>query len=195
MASNDDTTNDFPEDKGNAKSGAGRRLQRETILSPDRHKGALVAALCSLAGVGLGFGLGHASTANSNCAHHEVLVSHRGQEIVIPQTRVRANRVAWLGVQVKNERIEERRLGLGGARVTQVIPGSPAQAIGLQVGDVIRNLDSEQIIGLMGLVDAVRTRNIGQIVEIHWTDIDGNAQQASTPLGAIASSQLMRLRH
>src|SRR3989304_5418 len=64
---------------------------------------------------------------------------------------------AWLGVSVE----EETERAQGGARVTNVIPDSPAEEIGLREGDVIVRIDGKAIYGPQGLSRQVRSHEPG----------------------------------
>ena len=57
-----------------------------------------------------------------------------------------AGQHAWLGVDMAGS-------GSGGALVTRVIPGSPADAAGIKPGDVITQIDTQPIAAPSGLPD------------------------------------------
>ncbi len=69
---------------------------------------------------------------------------------------------AYLGVRLR----EETQLPEGGARVTEVIAGSPADEAGIAEGDVIVGFDGEVIRGPVALSEKIRARAPGESVPI-----------------------------
>lgn len=53
-----------------------------------------------------------------------------------------------------------------GVFTAEITPGSPAEAAGLQVGDVITSLGGKPLNGVADLVDALRERSIGDSIDI-----------------------------
>ena len=182
---------DFNDDKNPEQ---GLILRREALLSSDRQGGALIAALCTLAGVGMGFGVGQlVSAQNNNCAHQVVISRHHTATTAhapTPMTHARRaqSRLAWLGV-----RVEDNCDGTPGARIRGTIPGSPAEGMGFAAGSTIVNFDGTQITSASGLIHAVQSHRIGQTVSIEWIDADGT-HQSQLKLGAITRASLRRLR-
>jgi serine protease Do len=76
----------------------------------------------------------------------------------------------WLGVGVSTVTpLLAASEGLSvdrGALIAEVMAGSPAEAAGLQAGDVIIRFGDEEITSLADLVQAIRSSQIGQDVEI-----------------------------
>lgn len=107
----------------------------------------------------------------------------------IPTQEVRR---AWLGAetQVLTQELAEA-LGLsqaGGVRVTQVLPGSPAEEVGLQVGDLLLELDGHPIPAtrpehLEVFPALLRQRDIGAQVRLRILR-DGQEQQVAVALAA-----------
>jgi putative serine protease PepD len=66
---------------------------------------------------------------------------------------------AWLGVNTMNA---------GGAMVVEVIPGSPADVAGLQLGDVITQIGNRPVQVPTDLESALAGMHAGQQVEIQY---------------------------
>lgn len=162
-----------------------RGLRREALfVRGERQRIAVIAALCSLAGMSLGFGLGQiATTANSNCVHHETVrhvVSHHVPGPIVQQ----AQGYTWLGVEVMSAR------KLEGAIVTEVVSGSPAEEAGLEPGDVVVSFGTSKVMSSAGLVRAVQSHHPGQVVEITKRTSEGTLETLQTKLGTINRSEL-----
>ena len=107
---------------------------------------------------------------------------HRGFAIPIRQTLQLAHRIesgrsnaivhvgptAFLGVVLRGV--------AGGAEVTQVVAGKPADAAGLVAGDVITSLDGATISSRADVRRAVLSLVPGKAVPIGWTDTTGAAR-------------------
>lgn len=65
----------------------------------------------------------------------------------------------WMGVQLQPT--DE-----GKASVLAVIDGSPAQAAGLEAGDVIERVDADEVESVEGLVGLVQSRKAGDVVKL-----------------------------
>jgi membrane protease YdiL (CAAX protease family) len=57
----------------------------------------------------------------------------------------------------------------GGCRLTEVVPGSAAEAAGLQVGDVVTALDGKPITDIREIVVIVRGKQVGDRVAVEFT--------------------------
>jgi serine protease Do len=102
--------------------------------------------------------------------------------IAIPSARLMAvaedildkgsTRKGFLGIQVMNLSDELRReLGdsdLNGVLVTSVVPGSPAESIGIVPGDVITSFGPKPIDSITGLGDAVGETKPGDLIDISY---------------------------
>ena len=103
------------------------KLQREAVVMVnERGRLGLLVALCSLAGVAVGFAL--SNMAMGLHAHY------CGSRLEAPMARIvvpaAADTPTWLGVRITSH-------PSGGAHIEAIEPGSPAVAAGLQRGDVI----------------------------------------------------------
>jgi len=85
----------------------------------------------------------------------------------------------WLGLVLYTvDQYAVLRYGLAvdeGALVTEIAADSPAAVAGIQAGDVITSFDGEEITTAEGLIQAIHSKDIGQLVEIvFWR---GESQQ------------------
>lgn len=83
---------------------------------------------------------------------------------------------AFLGVRI------DRRDAGSGAELSGVVPGSPAAAAGLQMGDVITALDGTRVASGSGLAALIGRRKPGDVVTVTWTDGTGAARTAQVTL-------------
>lgn len=65
----------------------------------------------------------------------------------------------WMGVQLQPT-------DDGKASILEVIDGSPAQAAGLEAGDIIERVDADEVESVEGLVELVRSRKAGDVVKL-----------------------------
>jgi serine protease Do len=92
----------------------------------------------------------------------------------------------FLGVQVMNLSDQiQRELGkksLAGVMVTSVVPGSPAESVGIMPGDVITSFGSRTIESVTSLGDAVGAAAPGEVVGIGYLR-DGKAVSDGVRIG------------
>jgi S1-C subfamily serine protease len=154
------------------------KLRREAAYAvDDRGRLPLVIALCSLAGVGVGFGL--ASVAATQQARHCSTVTMQHRTIQAQPLGLAPSETAWLGVHITTGPRACDAATPRGARVLSVVPGSPAEAAGLRVGDVIERVDGAAVGGAESLVRLVRSRTPRSTVTV--TLRRGGERMALTP--------------
>jgi len=146
-----------------ADSGAQVPLVRETlVLANDRTKVGVLVALCTMTGVGLGFGLGFMATPSHTCspAARSIQTSY-APTIVRPLINPTVEKVTWLGVKVETYRHEDVR----GAVVVHVFRDSPAEHAGIQPGQLLLAVDGVDIDSSAELVEIIRNEASGTEVE------------------------------
>jgi membrane-associated protease RseP (regulator of RpoE activity) len=127
-------------------------LVREAVLPRERGRGmAGVAIVCSMAGVASGLALAATLMAvqiadRSQYEQRSSCWRHRHQEVV-------ADPRGWLGLEYIGRS--------DGAHVIRVFSGTPAQQVGIQAGDIIRNVNGEAIDEIGELQFLVRNAGAG----------------------------------
>jgi membrane-associated protease RseP (regulator of RpoE activity) len=82
--------------------------------------------------------------------------------------------------------VESASGGTSGARVAEVVGGSPAQDAGLEVGDVITKVDDTDVTDAQELVAAIHAHESGDDITITY-ERDGESQTADVTLGSDSS--------
>ena len=95
---------------------------------------------------------------------------------------------AFLGVQVSAPETTRYQSApsatSGGAPVSAVIPGTPADRAGLTAGDIITAVDGTTVATAAALAAALAGHTPGQVVTVTWIDTAGATQSASVTLVA-----------
>jgi predicted metalloprotease with PDZ domain len=159
-------------------------LTRETILpNHDRGRIATLVAMCSLAGVAVGFGLSTAAMQAASDASRTVIVTDVRPAAVDPELLPNAGGdLAWLGIHFVTEGHD------AGALVNSVVPGSPATVIGLHADDVVVGYDRTPIRTSDDLVHMVRASHVGDrpVLQVRR---DGHSVQLRPVLANVPRSQ------
>jgi S1-C subfamily serine protease len=80
----------------------------------------------------------------------------------------------------------ENEIGEGGALISEIVPGSGAEAAGLQVGDLVIAIDGEEISSMTELASRIRSAQPGD--DVHLTVVRaGNSVDVTVTLGVRAS--------
>ena len=87
--------------------------------------------------------------------------------------RIHVGATAFLGVSIQPQ------TSVGGAAVYQVLPGTAAEAAGIQNGDLIVSLDGVPITNASDLQTVVLTLKPGKTVSIQWQDGFGNTSSGT----------------
>jgi putative serine protease PepD len=137
-------------------------LQTDAAISSGNSGGPLVNARGEVVGINTAVYRGDATTAANNVGFAI------GAARVLPRVddlRAQAGGApqaeGYLGVS-----LEQRTDGGQGALITSVADGSPAAAAGLQVGDVVTEVDGSPITGSGGLIAAIRSTAPGTELDI-----------------------------
>lgn len=151
-------------------------VQTDAAINPGNSGGPLLdrsgnvigvnSAIATLAigGEAGSIGLGFAIPSNS--------ASRVAQEIIATGT----SRTPLMGVQLDPAYTD------GGARVSEITPGSGAEAAGLRTGDIVREVDSRPIADATELVVAIRSYAPGDTILVTF-ERGGRTQQADLVLG------------
>jgi membrane-associated protease RseP (regulator of RpoE activity) len=161
------------------------RLRKEAmIFEQPRQAIGLLAAACTLVGVIVGFSMGLLANRTSSCHHPAAPVGMAPARVVIADTAP-----GFLGVQISTgmEQIDsgaDAEVRVKGARVMQVIPGTPAARVGLESGDLIVRVDADVVPDMHTLIAQIRTRQPTQPVTIgFWRD--GRYRAVTAPLAPL----------
>jgi S1-C subfamily serine protease len=137
-------------------------LQTDAAISSGNSGGPLVNARGEVVGINTAVYRGDATTAVNNVgfAIGAARVLPRVDDLRAQAGGARRSE-GYLGVS-----LEQRTDGGQGALITSVAEDSPAAAAGMQVGDVVLEVDGTPITGSGGLIAAIRSTAPGTLLEI-----------------------------
>lgn len=149
-------------------------VQTDAAISSGNSGGPLVDALGQVVGINTAVARGDSTVAATNIGF---AISVGEALPIIESLREQANGSArdegYLGVE-----LDDRRDGGQGAIIAQVEEGTPAEAAGLQAGDIVIAVEGSAIDGGAGLVAAVRDQEPGDELKIQV--LRGNEQLTLT---------------
>jgi serine protease Do/serine protease DegQ len=158
-------------------------IQTDASINPGNSGGALVNLRGELIGIntaivspaGGNVGIGFAIPVNMARQVHEQLVEHG---------EVRRGRI---GVQIHDLTPElAEAFGIeaeAGAVVSQVLPGSPAEAAGVEAGDVVVDVNGEPVSGQAELRNRIGLLRVGSKVELGFIR-DGKRRRLTVEIGS-----------
>jgi S1-C subfamily serine protease len=85
----------------------------------------------------------------------------------------------YLGIQVRSA---NPSTNTGGAEVVLTTPDSPASGAGLVAGDLITELNGQQVVSANGLTESLQHSQPGQSVTVEWVDQVGGTHSALVTL-------------
>lgn len=127
------------------------------VVRADRSLAAMVLFVCTLGGMGIGFG----SAMYLMRAHWGGPVAFQCAPPTAPDT------MTWLGVGIRSYPSND------GTVVLRVFDGTAAERAGLLAGDVVKSFEGQAMRSADELVRAVRSRSPGDLVEL---DIERDGQ-------------------
>jgi S1-C subfamily serine protease len=129
------------------------------------------------------YGIGASSTSQAYAIPiARVLSIARQVESGQSSARVHVGGTPFLGIEVASATASPWAPDVGGAVVTGVVPGGPADAAGLTPGDVITGIGGRSVSSPDSLTSALLARKPGQKVAISYTDQLGASQTATVTL-------------
>lgn len=126
------------------------------VVRADRSLATMVLFVCTLGGMGIGFG----SAMYLMRAHWGAPGAYTTWHQCGERVAASPSPVTYLGVNIVTTRAQD------GAVIVRVFDGTGADRAGLSRGDIIRTLDGASIGGSEELVQAVRSRSPGERVRL-----------------------------
>jgi S1-C subfamily serine protease len=163
---------------GGSESLAGL-IETSAALRPGDSGGPLLDASGKVIGMDTAASTGFVSTAADSYAIPIAKGLSVARQIVAGHAtaRVHIGATAFLGIQVQGG-------GQDGLVLAGVVPGGPAQAAGLEAGDVITSIDGHAVTTPKSLTSYLLTRKPGARVTIGYTDLMGQSLTASLALAS-----------
>jgi len=151
-------------------------LQTDAAISSGNSGGPLVDAAGAMIGINTAVARGDATNAANNIGF---AISTKEINRLLDRLKTGGTTQpaqGYLGVGV-----EDRHDGGSGAIVTDVESGSPADTLGLQVGDVVTQVNGVAINGQAGLIAAIRDSAPGDKITVDYTH-NGKAESGTATL-------------
>jgi S1-C subfamily serine protease len=151
-------------------------IQTDAALNPGNSGGPLVNSRAQLIGVNTAVIMGAQGicfSVASNTAQHVITQ-------ILQHGRVRRARLGVAGDQVslpQRLRAQARLSQAAGVRVVEVQAGSPAQAAGLEPGDVILAIDQDTVTGIDDIARVLDASKIGKRVSVRVLRDIGRIEQ------------------
>ncbi|MEO6123644.1 MAG: trypsin-like peptidase domain-containing protein [Ilumatobacteraceae bacterium] len=148
-------------------------IQTDAAISSGNSGGPLVNAAGEVVGINTAVALGGGENSANNIGF-AISIKQVLPEIDILRTQAAGGgefKSGFLGVQ-----LGERTDGGTGAIVTDVVPGSAADKAGIEVGDIVIEVDGQLIYGSGGLIGAIRDNAPGDTVTV-VIERDGKQQE------------------
>jgi putative serine protease PepD len=161
--------------EGNSRTGGtsiSGLLQTDAPINPGNSGGALVNTRGEV--IGINTAIATAGQGNGNIGVGFAIPSNKAKQVADALQKGQKISHPFLGVSVT-------RSTDGGALVSGVTPGSPAEKAGLREGDVITEFGGETIADSDALVAAVQAGKVGDKVEITYQR-NGTENQATVTL-------------
>uniref|UniRef100_UPI001B8B977C S1C family serine protease n=1 Tax=Allorhizocola rhizosphaerae TaxID=1872709 RepID=UPI001B8B977C len=148
-------------------------LQTDAPINPGNSGGALVNTNGEV--VGINTAIATSGTGEGNIGVGFAIPSNKAKQVAEQLIAGQKVRHPFLGVQVTPN-------DTGGAKIEQITAGSPAEAAGLQVGDIITKFGNRVVNDSDDLVSAVQAGAPGQKVTVEFSR-NGSPQTATVTLG------------
>jgi S1-C subfamily serine protease len=157
-------------------------IQTDAPISPGNSGGALANANAEVIGINVAYlPPGQTGAVNIGFAIPSVTATKVADEII--ETGSATHAYAGVGTQTVTPDLQEQ-FGLSrssGVLVAEVTPGSPADDAGIQQGDIIVEIDGEEMVESSDVLMAVRDKKPGDTVEV-TIDRDGTVQVVTVTL-------------
>jgi len=157
-------------------------IQTDAPISPGNSGGALANASAEVIGINVAYlPPGQTGAVNIGFAIPSVTATKVADEII--ETGSATHAYAGVGTQTVTSDLQEQ-FGLSrssGVLVAEVTPGSPADDAGIQQGDIIVEIDGEEMVESSDVLMAVRDKKPGDTVEV-TIDRDGTVQVITVTL-------------
>ena len=125
------------------------------VVRADRSLAAMVLLVCTLGGMGIGFG-----SAMYLMRMQWGAGAYPAEVMRVPAGCNETSKITWLGVAIRSYS------GREGTLVLRVFDGTAAERAGLQPGDVVSAVDGSRILAAEDLVHAILSRTPGQLVNL-----------------------------
>jgi S1-C subfamily serine protease len=136
-------------------------IQIDAAINPGNSGGPLFNASGQVIGINYA-GIGTSGSTGLNFAIPINLASRMASEIIA----IGGVKHAFLGIEVIESRVIYNGQARLGAEIVDILPGSSASAIGLELGDIIVRLDNVEIDSPDALVSRLREKQVDDVIAL-----------------------------
>jgi putative serine protease PepD len=151
----------------------GDAIQTDAPINPGNSGGALVNTAGQVIGINAAIATG-GSGSSGNIGVGFAISSNKAASVANQLIKGQKVSHPYIGVSVGD--------GNGGAQVQQVVSGSPAAKAGLQAGDVVTQVNGQNIANSEDLVGAVQSSSVGSQLKLTITR-NGSQQTVTVTVG------------
>ena len=156
-------------------------IQTNAAINPGNSGGALVNAAGEL--VGITSSIASLATSSDSAGNIGIGFAIGADQVQYVAEQLIANGVAehpQIGVSAS----DINTTGRMGAAIAEVVPGSPAEAVGMQVGDLVTAVNGNPVTSTESLVALVRAGRVGRDMTLSVLRDDEELELVVTPIAA-----------
>ena len=166
-------------------------IQTSAPINPGNSGGALVDAQGRLVGINSAIATLGSTTVGAQSGNIGIGFAIPLAEVNAIVTQLIATgsaQHAYLGISTRDTTLEQGAASISGALVAEIVPHGPADLAGLQIGDVITEINAQPVSSSQSLIGTIRALGVDEEVTLTVTR-DGTPRTVHVTLAAAPSSR------